>query len=78
MDSGTLTPLLKKMEGEGLLIRNRSLEDERNLIVSLTKKGEDLREQALEIPQKVGSCLNLSREDALALRRILGDMLQNL
>ena len=48
LDSGTLTPLLKKMEVKGLLSRRRSSDDERNLIVSLTEKGEQLREQAVE------------------------------
>lgn len=78
LDSGTLTPLLKKMEAEGLVARNRSVDDERNLIVSLTKKGEDLREKALDIPPKIGNCIKIGREDAVALRRILGEMLENL
>lgn len=78
LDSGTLTPLLKKMETQGLVTRNRSSEDERNLIVTLTKEGEDLREKAIDIPQKIGSCLNIDREKALALRSILNEMLDNM
>lgn len=77
LDSGTLTPLLKKMEAEGLVTRNRLPEDERNVIVSLTEKGEELREKALDIPRKVGSCIKISREDASALRNILNEMLDN-
>lgn len=71
LDSGTLTPLLKKMEAQGLVCRNRSAADERNLIVTLTQQGEALRERALDIPAKVGGCISIGVEDAVALRRIL-------
>lgn len=77
LDSGTLTPLLKKMESQGLVMRNRSSEDERNLIVTLTKAGEELREKAIDIPQKIGSCLKINRDNALLLRNILNEMLEN-
>lgn len=52
LDSGTLTPLLKKLEEKGLVVRRRSAEDERNLIVTLTEAGWQLREQAAEVPEK--------------------------
>lgn len=78
LDSGTLTPLLKKMESEGLVIRRRLPEDERNLIITLTKKGEDLRQKALDIPQKIGSCIKIDVEDAIALQRILNQILKSL
>ena len=71
LDSGTLTPLLKKMEEKGLLTRTRSKEDERNLIVEITQKGEDLKEQAKSVPEKLGSCLQMSPEDAAKLYEIL-------
>ena len=71
LDSGTLTPLLKKMEDKGLLTRTRSKEDERNLIVEITERGEALKEQAKEIPEKIGSCLAMSPEDAGKLYEIL-------
>lgn len=77
LDSGTLTPLLKKMEAEGLVRRNRSSEDERNLIVSLTKKGEELREKAIDIPRKIGGCLNIDHEKAATLRSLLNEMLDD-
>lgn len=76
LDSGTLTPLLKKMESDGLVIRSRSEKDERNLMVSLTEKGKRLREKALEIPKKVGNCIDISPEDARILHRILHEMLK--
>ena len=50
LDSGTLTPLLKKMEAKGLLNRRRSADDERNLIVTLTDAGEALRDRAVSVP----------------------------
>lgn len=78
LDSGTLTPLLKKMESEGLVTRARSVEDERNLIISLTKNGEELRERALEIPSKIGECIKINNDDAITLHRILYQLLNNM
>ena len=71
LDSGTLTPLLKKMEEKGLLTRTRSKEDERNLIVEITDKGEALKEEAKTIPERLGSCLSMSEADAGKLYEIL-------
>ena len=76
LDSGTLTPLLKKMEAKGLLTRRRSTEDERSLIVTLTDKGRDLRERALEVPAKMSRCVVLSREESLELYRLLYKLLK--
>lgn len=75
LDSGTLTPVLKTLEKKGYVERNRSKEDERNLIVSITKDGEKLKEKAVSIPTKVSKCVSLSMEDAMELRRILGTVL---
>lgn len=50
LDSATLTPLLKRMEGSGLVTRLRSAEDERQVVISLTKKGRDLKQRAQSIP----------------------------
>ena len=55
LDSGTLTPLLKKLESKGYLTRNRSVKDERNLIIKITDKGMALREEALAVPQEIRS-----------------------
>lgn len=71
LDSGTLTPLLKKLESKGLLTRARSLEDERNLIVTITEAGEKLKECASEVPAKIAGCFNLQPEEAAMLYRIL-------
>ena len=71
LDNGTLTPLLKKMEKEGYISRNRSPQDERTVIISLTKDGIKMKDRAREIPKKIKSCVNLSSEDAGELYRIL-------
>ena len=77
LDSGTLTPVLKKLEQKGYLTRNRSSEDERNLVVEITEEGEALKEQAVTIPQRMGKCVNLSQKDAAELYRLLYLVLGN-
>ncbi|MCR4684610.1 MAG: MarR family transcriptional regulator [Lachnospiraceae bacterium] len=72
LDAGTLTPLLKNLEKEGYVTRERSKEDERVTIVTITKKGNDLKEQCKDIPlelAKKGS--PLSEKDAQELYRLL-------
>ncbi len=75
LDSGTLTPLLKKMESNGLVTRERSGADERNLIISLTEKGNALRERAVDIPSKMGACISLSQQESAALYTLLNKVL---
>lgn len=76
LDSGTLTPLLKKMETKGLITRRRSTEDERSLIVSLTEAGEKLKEEAVKIPYEMADCLCLEPEEAAVLYKLLYKMLE--
>ncbi|MBQ7473496.1 MAG: MarR family transcriptional regulator [Oscillospiraceae bacterium] len=71
LDSGTLTPLCKKLETAGLIVRRRSEEDERSVRITLTDAGRALKERAAEIPQKVGSCLPLSPDEAVTLYALL-------
>lgn len=71
LDSGTLTPLLKKLEAKGLLTRQRSDRDERNLIVTITEEGEKMKEKAVDIPFKMAGCTNLTEEEGRMLYRIL-------
>ena len=77
LDSGTLTPLMKSLEQKGYVIRYRSPEDERVLIVELTEAGMRLRERALAIPEKIAGCVHLKPEDAAALYRILYTLLED-
>lgn len=78
LDSGTLTPVIKKLAEKGLVTRSRCREDERNLMVTLTDAGLALRDKAVAIPAQVGGCVRLSPEDARALYgilyRLLGSM----
>lgn len=78
LDSGTLTPLLKKLEEKGYLIREKDPEDKRNLILSVSEKGFALREEAVAIPSQIGSCLHLSKEEALTLYRLLYKTINNM
>ena len=78
LDSGTLTPVLKKLEQRGLILRRRDEADERNLLVELTEDGKNLRERAVKIPQRLGACLNLTPEDAVQLYTLLHRMLDGL
>ena len=71
LDSGTLTPVLKKLEQKGYVKRVRSKDDERNLIITLTKDGEELKKQASEIPAKMGKCLQISAEESAQLYALL-------
>ena len=77
LDSGTLTPVLKTLEKKGLLKRERSKDDERNLIVTLTEEGEQLKEKAVTIPERLAGCLDLDRESAAQLYRILRKLMEN-
>jgi len=78
LDSGTLTPVLKKLEQKGYVTRARDLQDERILNVTITEAGEALKEQAVEIPGKIGSCVCLPPEDAIKLYEILQKILKSI
>ncbi|MCE1248465.1 MAG: MarR family transcriptional regulator [Firmicutes bacterium] len=78
LDSGTITPLLKKMESQGLLERRRDPDDERSIIVKITGSGEALKEKAVTIPQKMGKCINISPDEMKTLYNLLYKVLGNL
>lgn len=75
LDSGTLTPVLKKLEQKGYISRKRSEKDERVLNVAITKAGEALKEKAVEIPAKLGKCISIEPEEAVQLFQILRKMM---
>ena len=77
LDNGTLSPLLKKMEQAGYVTRRRSAEDDRVVLITLTEKGRALQEQAKDIPQQVGGCIDLPPEKAQALYTLLYELLDN-
>lgn len=71
LDSGTLTPLLKKLETKGYIKRNRLETDERNLNLVITEKGKKLKDKAKDIPGKIVPCINLTEQEALNLYHML-------
>ena len=75
LDSGTLTPLLKKLETKGYITRERMESDERNLRITITDKGEALKDEAVKIPEKMNGCITLDPEDAKTLYTLLHKML---
>ncbi|MEI8199610.1 MAG: MarR family transcriptional regulator [Eubacteriales bacterium] len=77
LDSGTLTPLLKKLEAAGILTRDRSKNDERTVIVSLTKAGLELQKAFLDLPQKMFCQLGMTSMEAGKLKELLDTLLKN-
>lgn len=77
LDSGTLTPLLKKLEQKGFVTRKRMESDERNVCISITDKGDRLKEEAVKIPEKMRCCISLNPEESKTLYTILQKVLGN-
>ena len=75
LDSGTLSPMLKRMEGNGLIERRRSVEDERTVIISLTQKGKKLKEKAQCVPTKLLENLSLDLKELENLNLTLSTIL---
>ena len=71
LDSGTLAPLLKRLEKQGMVNRTRPESNERTLLLTLTEKGSALREKALSVPQVMQGCLNLEPEEMRQLKKLL-------
>ncbi len=77
LDSGTLSPLLKKLIAKGYLTKARQ-KDGRYREISLTEEGEKLRDAAKEVPAQIGCCLRLSPEEAAVLYKLSYKVLENL
>lgn len=75
LDSGTLTPLLKKLESKGFIHRTRSKKDERNLNVTITDAGQELHDKAMHIAFGMEKHNPLSMEETIMLYRLLYKML---
>lgn len=78
LDSGTLTPVLKSLAVKGFINRQRSKDDERVLMIDLTDEGRALKDKALFIPESVGSCVNLNKDESLQLYGLLYKLLGGL
>lgn len=78
LDSGTLTPLLKKLEKKGYIIREHEENDARNLKISLTKTGKDLENDAIKVHDNMCKCINISNEEYIVLKKVITKILDNL
>lgn len=78
LDSGTLTPMLKKMEKAGWLVRERSKSDERVVVVTITSAGEQLQEKAADIPIRMSQCIRLESDNAMRLYSLLNELLRKM
>ncbi len=71
LDSGTLTPVLKKLEAKGYIARRRSESDERSVLLSLAPGGESLKAEAARVPARLGECVRLDEGEARQLYTLL-------
>ncbi len=78
LDSGTMTPVLKKLESKGYITRTRSTEDERSVVIELTERGAALQRETGYIPSKVNEHVKLTPEEELQLNQLLYKMLHGL
>ncbi len=77
LDSGTLTPLLKKLEEKGYILRERSTQDERQMNVSLTALGRDIRQELPCVSEKIALDMDISKEQFEQIKGILKGFLKN-
>lgn len=78
LDSGTLTPLLKRLEQKKFISRQRDHSDERSVIISLLKAGSDLQQKAKKVPEFLGKCLSLKEKEVEQLKVQLDTLLHQL
>lgn len=78
LDSATLTPLLKRLESAGLINRHRSRQDERQVVITLSKEGRALQQKALPVPQAVGCAVQCDIDAMIALKRQLEQLREQL
>lgn len=78
LDSGTLTPLLKRLEKQGLIVRTHPESNERKLFLSLTEAGKALRERALDVPGQMRGCIHLPTEELKQLKTLLDKALSGM
>lgn len=78
LDSGTITPMLKRLEAKSYIVRQRKIEDERVVEISLTDEGERLQDKACLIPEKMNDRLNLSENDVQELKQAISKLLDKI
>ena len=79
LDTGTISPLVRKLKSKGYITLTRDEEDERIQIVEITSLGEELKEKALNVPQGMikNKCIDLSVDEAICLKNILNKIINN-
>ena len=80
LETNTVTPLLKRMEAEGLLVRRKGTEDARQIIVSLTQKGKELQDKLDAVPLTIASsviCKSITQQTVPALFEMLDEIIEN-
>lgn len=75
LDNGTLSPLLKKMQSAGFIEKKRSENDDRVVVITLTKEGRELQKKAKDVPRQMVSCVDLPPEKAHQLYGLLRELL---
>ena len=75
LESGTMTPVLKKLESKHYIQRSRAPQDERSVIITLTEEGMALKEKASTVPASMRGCIALTREEAVTLHGLLSKIL---
>ncbi|MDA3614870.1 MarR family winged helix-turn-helix transcriptional regulator [Polluticaenibacter yanchengensis] len=78
LDNGTITPLLKRLEGKNIITRTRSTEDERVVIIALTEEGKALKEKAMCIPQAVFETLDTPFEEVMEFKDSIESLTNNM
>ena len=78
LDSGTLAPLLKRLEKLGYITRARVEGNERKLMVTLTETGENLKDKALNVPMAMHGCIDLPPEEIIQLKKLLDKALEKM
>lgn len=78
LDSGTLTPVVNKLIAMGVIIKYRNKEDDRIVTVELTDKGRELREDILEVPEKMACNITAKHEDVIMLKKYLDKVLKEM
>ena len=71
LDSGTLAPLLKRLEKQGMINRTRPDDNERTLFISLTEQGESLKDKAVNVPPSMKGCIDLDKDELFQLKKLL-------
>lgn len=78
LDSGTLTPLLKRLEEKSLVSRTRNPKDERVVLVSLSKKGISLKSKAVSIPEDLKCSLGITEKEVIAVRQMVKNIFKKI